>query len=394
MKWLEFWKNFQRNIHDNTGYSDVHKISYLKVCLDGPASKTIANFSIIGDNYRPAVVTLKGKYGQSGLLKEAHCAALKATQGVSNVRDVNRLKRFYDDVDSHFKALLVLGVPGEHYSVAVVPELMSKVPRDVAINIRRSKDVNHEWMIGGFLEKLWQELVIRSASEPHDQPGIERKKKGRVLSVSSTSCVYFLGEHQSKECSQVKDPDKRRNILRKYNRCFQCLRKGHMQRKFKEKRACEKCMKTGHHTSICMEDATPNLHVTTKGAIAYQAVQAKINITGKDSVPCRMLLDTGSDTTYLVQKIAEKLKGKPMRHETVILDTIHGSKSHRCGIYDLRIRNMEGEVKLTTEAATLSRLTTVKNAIHVIIGLEDICKVKTGRFVRGEENSLLPRKPN
>ena len=118
---------------------------------------------------------------------------MKATQGVSNVRDVDKLKRFYDDVDFHFKALLVIGVPGEHYSVAVVPELMSKVPRDVAINIRRSKDVNHEWMIGEFLEKLWQ--------ESHDQPGIERKKEGRVLSVRSTSRVYCLGEHQSKECS-------------------------------------------------------------------------------------------------------------------------------------------------------------------------------------------------
>ena len=217
MKWLEYRENFQRIIHDNTGYSDVHKMSYLKACLDGPASTTIATLSIIGDNYRPAVETLKGKYGQSGLLDEAHMAALKATQGVSNVRDVNRLKRFYDDVDSHFKASLVLGVPGEHYLVAVVPELMSKVPRDVAINIRRSKDVNHEWLIGEFLEKLWQELVIRSASESHDQPGIERKKEGRVLSVSSTSCVYCLGEHLSKECSQVKDSDKRRNILRKYN---------------------------------------------------------------------------------------------------------------------------------------------------------------------------------
>ena len=112
MKWLEYRESFQRNIHDNTGYSGVHKMSYLKACLDDPASTTIANLSIIGDNYRPAVETLKGKYGQSGLLEEAHMAALKATQGVSNVRDVNKLKRFYDDVDSHFKALLILGVPG------------------------------------------------------------------------------------------------------------------------------------------------------------------------------------------------------------------------------------------------------------------------------------------
>ncbi|XP_065069773.1 uncharacterized protein LOC135694821 [Rhopilema esculentum] len=367
MKWLEFWENFERNVHDNPGDSDVHKISYLKACLDGPASTTIANLSIIGDNYKPAIAILEEKYGQTGLLKEAHMAALKATQGVSNARDVNKLRKFYDDVDAHYKALSVLEVPGEHYSVAVVPELMGKVPRDVAINIRRSKDVNHEWMIGEFLDKLWQELVIRSASESQDQPVIERRREGRVLLVNSTSCVYCLGEHQSRECSQVKDPDKRKDILRKYNRCFQCLRKGHPQRKCRDKRQCDKCKKTGHHTSICRGETTPNLHAAPNGAIAYQTVQAKINIPGYDSVPCRMLLDTGSDKTYLVQKIADKLKGKPIRHETKVLDTIHGSRSHRCAVYNLEISNMEGEVQLITEAATLSKLTTVRNARPEIV---------------------------
>ena len=263
MKWLEFWENFERNVHDNQGYSDVHKMSYLKAYLDGPASTTIANLSIIGDNYKPAIAILKEKYGPTGLLKEAHMAAFKATQGVSNARDVNKLRKFYDDVDSHYKALSILGVPGEHYSVAVVPKLMGQVPRDVAINIRRSKDVNHEWMIGEFLDKLWQELVIRSASESQDQPVIERRREGRVLSVNSISCVYCLGEHQSRECSQVKDPDKRKDILRKYNRCFQCLRKGHPQRKCRDERQCDKCKKTGHRTSICRGETTPNLHVAT-----------------------------------------------------------------------------------------------------------------------------------
>ncbi|XP_065052644.1 uncharacterized protein LOC135681921 [Rhopilema esculentum] len=231
---------------------------------------------------------------------------------------------------------------------------MGKVPRDVAINIRRSKDVNHEWMIGEFLDKLWQELVIRSAKHP--------------------------------------------------------------QRKCRDKRQCDKCKKTGHHTSICSGETTPNLHVATKGAIAYQTVQAKINIPGYDSVPYRMLLETGSDKTYLVQKIADKLKGKPIRHETKVLDTIHGSRSHRCAVYNLEIRNMEGEVQLITEAATLSKLTTVRNArpeivqqrfkhlkdikfsdvsehdeleIHVIIGLEDLGRVKTGRYIRGEEDQPI-----
>ena len=50
MKWLEFLDNFQRNVHNNPNYADVHKISYLKACLEGPASSTVANPCITGSN--------------------------------------------------------------------------------------------------------------------------------------------------------------------------------------------------------------------------------------------------------------------------------------------------------------------------------------------------------
>jgi len=75
-----------------------------------------------------------------------------------------------------------------------------------------------------------------------------------------------------------------------------------------------------------------------------------------------MLLDTGSDKTYMVQRIANKLQGRPIRHDIKMLDTVHGSKSHRCAIYHLEVRNMQGEFQFNTEAATLSKLTTVSNA--------------------------------
>ena len=34
-----------------------------------------------------------------------------------------------------------------------------------------------------------------------------------MFAVSSTACVYCLGEHASKDCSQIEDLDKRRGIL-------------------------------------------------------------------------------------------------------------------------------------------------------------------------------------
>eukprot|EP00794_Sanderia_malayensis_P006640 gene6640-7388_t len=315
MKWLEFWESFERNMHCNNAYSVVHKMSYLKACLDGAASLTIANFSLIGENYKPAVDILKAKYGQTSIKKGAHMAALKTIcllpprciQGVTNSRELNKLRKLYDDVDSHYKALLVLGVQGEHYSVAIVPDLMPKIPWDMVINTRRSKEINHESTITEFLEQLWKELVIRSANEVNDQSAFERKRERKLLSVNSTSCVYCLGEHRSKDCTQIVDVNKKKATSRKYKRCFKCLRKGHVARNCRDRGQCGKCKKSGHHVSICNPEettvtTTTNLHVTKKGAIPFQTVQARISVPGKPSVQCRMLLDTGSDRTYMLQK--------------------------------------------------------------------------------------------
>ncbi len=161
-------------------------------------------------------------------------------------------------------------------------------------------------------------MVIRSANEVSDQSAVERKREGRLLSVNSISCVYCLGEHLSKDCSQIVEVNKRKEVLRKYKRCFKCLKKGHVIKNCRDKKNCDKCKKSGHHISICnpapeQATTTTNLHVTKKGAIAFQTVQAKINVPGKPSVLCRLLLDTGSYKT-VPQRVANQLQGKLVRY--------------------------------------------------------------------------------
>ena len=208
MNWMEFWDSFERNIHLNSSLCDVDKMSYLKASLKGTASHAIADLRTTGDNYAPAVDILKEKYGKANVLKGSHMSALKATVGVTYSKNVDGLKKLYEFVDMHVKALSVLGTSEEQYSLVIVPDLMKKIPRDVELSIRRTMPVDHEWTMSEFLNKLREELLFRGMDEatPRVQSSREERNpnKGKAFAISpNASCVFCLGEHSSTDCSVV-----------------------------------------------------------------------------------------------------------------------------------------------------------------------------------------------
>ena len=82
-------------------------------------------------------------------------------------------------------------------------------------------------MMDEFLKKLWQDLSIRAKTEIQERSE-DRVKEGVVLSLSRLSCVYCKGDHLNKDCGQITDLLRRKEVLKKYKRCYQCLHKGHV----------------------------------------------------------------------------------------------------------------------------------------------------------------------
>ena len=107
MNWMDFWDSFERNIHLNSSLCDVDKMSYLKASLKGTACHAIADLRTTGDNYAPAVDILKEKYGKANVLKGSHMSALKAVVAVTYSKNLDGLKKLYELVDMHVKALSV-----------------------------------------------------------------------------------------------------------------------------------------------------------------------------------------------------------------------------------------------------------------------------------------------
>ena len=92
-------------------------------------------------------------------------SALKAVVGVIYSKNVDGLKKLYEIVDMHVKALSVLGTSEEQYSLVIVPDLMKKIPRDVELSIRRTMPVDNEWTMSEFLNKLREELLLKGMDE-------------------------------------------------------------------------------------------------------------------------------------------------------------------------------------------------------------------------------------
>eukprot|EP00794_Sanderia_malayensis_P001352 gene1352-1492_t len=173
-------------------------------------ANAISHLLITEENYQPAVEALKQRYGQPALLRNSHLAALKEVEPVYNSKELTRLRRLHDEVDCHYKALTVMGVKSETYSMVIMPDLMKKIPRDIVVSVKRLRDVNYDWQLGEFLEGLWNELVIRGLHETNSNNREISKdhKTGKVFSIANKLCPFCLAEHPAEDC------DKSDNVVR------------------------------------------------------------------------------------------------------------------------------------------------------------------------------------
>ena len=66
-------------------------------------------------------------------------------------------------------------------------------------------------------------------------------------------CAFCLKNHRHEDCTGVTHPKTRKNVARKYGRCFICLPKGHRASNCRNKSKCSVC-NGSHHVALCNKD--------------------------------------------------------------------------------------------------------------------------------------------
>ena len=132
---LTQWKSF---IDTFEAAIDVEKFNYLKEYLLDHALKAIEGLSLTNVNYPKALDLLKDRYGNVQMIIAALMSELLKLQPITSEEGVSYLRLFYDNIESHVRSLLSLGVDSKNYGALLSPIIMEKLPNELRLIIIRN----------------------------------------------------------------------------------------------------------------------------------------------------------------------------------------------------------------------------------------------------------------
>ena len=375
-KWSTFWDSFQSAIHDNREISKVDKFNYLNSVLEGAAARAIAGLTLTASNYDNAVEILQDRFGKPQQIISAHMDELIKLQPSHNDRPAS-LRYVYDQISVHVRGLASLGISTEQYGSLLIPVVMSKLPNEIRLQVARNT-TDEIWKIEELLQTIKKEVEARETSEhvktsesprksPFVKPPIPTANSLVANKVGDipVKCVYCKEIHFSASCGKVEDPNRRKEILVKERRCLNCLKPGHVASVCKNPKTCRHCGER-HHQSICttlskhrseeksttkpsegeFSNTTTTNTVRDKGTVLLQTARATaINEENSKSTEVRILFDNGSQRSYVTSSLMSRLNLKPVKTETLHLNTFGGStfRKQSCDVIKLRLKGQDGE---------------------------------------------------
>ena len=191
--------------------------------------------------------------------------------------------------------------------------------------------------------------------------------------------TFCRQDHKSVDCVVVTNVGERKDILKKQGRCFICLKRSHIARNCDSKRSCSNCSQR-HHSSLCTANETPasdnsvagvtqpstqgsrqpssavSMYVDSETSILLQTCIAlasnPTSVQPQTKHFVRIILDSGSQKTYITQQLKETLGLRPLARERLCIMTF-GSDSDNLKTVDvvnLCLKNVDNDVTVTITA--------------------------------------------
>ncbi|XP_003738290.1 uncharacterized protein LOC100898391, partial [Galendromus occidentalis] len=342
-KFQEWFELFESAV--STCTSSLEKFKRLKSSLVGNALKQISHLHLKEEFYQTAIDIIRDEYGSVFSAQYAYAA----------------------DIIINCAAVMIL------------PIILDNLPGSVKDQFLRihevSKSDEANKQLEALIKFLGKENKIKSTpSASRFSPSSERPKfrggatakaegfpnssqksrdnhsfYGNQEPEGNHSCIFCgLKNHTTFKCKKVLSGEERLDLVQRAGACAKCLRRNHVAAKCRLQTKCKHC-KGSHNSLLCgKSDArvtstlmsatgtggSENLHLRDQANIASR-IQGQANLAtgyayvsvGAGAELRRILLDIGSQKSYITTKLAKALGAKPMDREYLINHTLGGQVS-------------------------------------------------------------------
>lgn len=395
LRFTEFWDSFEANVHSKA-IKDVEKLSYLLASLEGKAKEAVVGLTTTNSNYSIAINILRKQFGSSERVTDAHYEALNNLTRSGN--SSTECRRTLNSIEKHLRVLESLNEKTEGSHLRVL--LLSKFPETVLyqVNLLTQENRNTD-AIQEALNKVItamesadvsQEHIVGPAVSPTSALHVnveQRRKRHLARDFQSskkrrTQCAFCdSGEHYSDQCKTYKTFQERKTKLG--TKCWTCFRPGHNSRQCTSKLLCVHCKKRNHNRALCFrttsssstsaatgrfrpkfqpehktkekvdkqidQNLAANGNMTEPMDEVHTMVQNLSNQTFLQTAvakinneTCRLLLDSGSQRSYISTRMAKKLSLMPDKEDFLMVFTFGADKPKE-------ITSPSVEVEITTK---------------------------------------------
>ncbi|KAL3205482.1 hypothetical protein MRX96_040775 [Rhipicephalus microplus] len=279
-------------------------------------------------------------------------------KSVRDSRNLSQLRSLVDEVERGVRSLTSLGVGVSTYGALLLTVVKKAVPADLHLEYCRRKGATTGGSeLEAFAHFLRVEVeareIIQRAETPRGmcvESSVEnRNSTFKATRMSSAAALHTMnkerkgclfcssGCHESGDCDAEMSAADKREMLKRENRCFRCTVKGHTSRECRKAKwlRCANC--SGKHlTAICDPDfreyrGSGEQNASSPPATG-QATVLKSSLGSEEKFMCmeghqfllqtarawtvgplkstlvRLLLDGGSQRTFIHRKLSERLQ--------------------------------------------------------------------------------------
>lgn len=391
MSWTTFWDSYYTTIHTNPSLANVQKFSYLRSQLSHSAEQCISGLALSSANYEQAICLLKERYGDEQHIVDAYMKNLLDLP--SPAFTSHSLRSFYDSMESSIRGLESLGQSQDSFGSLLIPIILKKLPIVMRKNMTREHG-KKSWNIHSLREAISKEMYVEETNSNDNSTELTptasfvtgaMSKSGKSnrrfnnnhtqskvppREINKKPCVYCNGTHHPSECVAYDTAEKRSARIKQKMLCFNCFG-NHKVTDCRSKYSCRKC-KRRHHTTLC--DCTENKEhsTTTKAAViavngeeqlpttALYTTQDRLTSSrtdvllktavstvsyGKHATEANILLDEGSQKSFVTEDLAQRLNLKPCGTTTISLaafgDASRNVRNLQKAIVNLQTENHE-----------------------------------------------------